>query len=140
MTVRTVLPADYIAYLESEFPAQSDGAVAARAADAEERRVRLAAFPFSVMLQVAYPELDYANRWCWRQFGPAHGECWQSSSVYPACDLPEPHAHVGRWLTHWLAKTDYDFGFNEWYFASEPDRDRFVEFIPHLHWGERYAK
>ena len=101
---------------------------------------RLTMFPFAVMLQVAYPEMDYANRWCWQQFGPAHGECWQHCSEYPVCDLPHPHAHVGQWMTHWYVKTDYDFGFNEWYFIREADRDRFLEFVPHVNWGEKFPK
>lgn len=92
------------------------------------------------MLQVSYPEIDFANRWCWQQFGPAEGECHQAHSEYPACNLPPPHQHQGRWLSHFLVKTEYDFGYNEWYFTNETDRDRFVEFIPHMHWGERYLK
>lgn len=41
-------------------------------------------------------------------------------------------------MTYWLAKTDYDFGFNEWYFKRHADLNRFLEFIPHITWGEAY--
>ena len=140
MTYRTVIQATYDAYLESEYPTASGDNAVARAADREERLERLAVFPHSVLLQVAYPELDYANRWCWQQFGPAHGECNQASSHYPVCNLQHPHTHVGRWVTHWLAKTDYDFGFNEWYFAQQVDQEQFVAFIPQINWGERFPR
>jgi hypothetical protein len=137
MTLRTVRLSDYEAYVDSVSPAD---AVEARAAGAAERRARMVGFPFAVMLQVSYPELDFANRWCWHQFGPAHGECDQAYSEYPACDQPGPHCHLGRWMTYWHEKTDYDFEFNEWYFAREADRDRFLEFVPDLNWGEHYPK
>lgn len=135
VTFRTVTEGNYDDYLEFESPAASDGAVDARAADRQERQLRLAAFPHCVLLQVAYAELDYANQWCWQQFGPAHGECQQASSDYPACSVPNPHAHDGRWLTHWLVKTAYNFGYNEWYFAQETDQERFLEFAPHINFG-----
>ncbi len=37
-----------------------------------------------------------------------------------------------------LAKTAYDFGFNEWCFAEQADRDKFLEFVPSITWGETY--
>jgi len=140
MTFRTVQPSGYDEYLDYDYPAGSAGAAEARSADAEERQARMAAFPFAVMLQVEYAEMDFANRWCWQQFGPADGDCQQAHSEYPACQQPSPHCHSGRWITHWYCKTDYNFGFHEWYFASEADRDRFLEFVPHLNWGEHYPK
>ncbi len=140
MTNRTVQLTDYDAYLKSEYPAASDASADARAAEEEERRVRLTSFPFDVVLQLAFAELDSANRWCWQQLGPAHGECYQSSSEYSACALPHPHSHTGSWTTHWLAKTDYDFGYNEWSFQRQEDRNRFLEFVPDLNWGEHYPK
>lgn len=140
MTHRTVVIATYDDYLASEFPRSSANAVAARTADLQEHQARLFRFPHSVVLQVAYPELDFANRWCWQQWGAAHGECQQVASEYSACQLPAPHAHEGRWSTHWLAKTDYDFGFNVWCFAHIADHHRFLEWIPSIHWGEHYPR
>jgi hypothetical protein len=140
MIPRTVVQANYDSYLEQEYPSGSEAAAAARAADVQERQRRLAEFPHCVLLQLAYPELDFANRWCWQQFGPAHGECHQASSEYPACNLPGPHSHNGRWLSRWLAKTDYDFGFNEWHFEEPADRERFLAFVPQICWGEHYQK
>lgn len=124
----------------TRYPAGSTNIAEVRTADIAERNARMAAFPFSVMLQVAYPEMDFANRWCWHQFGPAHGECQQYQSEYPACRQTGPHIHSGKWATYWHEKTDYNFGFHEWYFASESDRDRFLEFVPELNWGENYPK
>ena len=43
-------------------------------------------------------------------------------------------------MWHWFAKTAYDFGFNEWYFANEDDRARFCDEIPQFNFGENYPK
>jgi hypothetical protein len=93
-----------------------------------------------VMLQVAYPELDFANRWCWQHFGPADGECLQRQSEYPACTLSGDHSHTGKWMWYFLGKTDYDFGYNEWYFESELDQQRFLASVSDINWGEKYPK
>lgn len=126
------------AFLEEVFPDDESGSAEARSTAIEERGDRLAAFPYEVVLQLAYPQMDFAIRWCWQQFGPANGECLQYASEYPACQQGAGHAHEGKWLTHWLAKTAYDFGFNEWCFAEQSDREKFVEFIPSIAWGETY--
>jgi hypothetical protein len=140
MNHRTVLLATYDDYLDTEYPVTAADSAAARTADIQEHQARLKRFPYSVVLQVSFPELDYANRWCWQQFGPAHGECLESYSQYPSCDLQTAHTHDGTWLTHWLAKTDYDFGFSEWCFAQQESRDRFLAFVPLVNWGERFPK
>jgi len=92
------------------------------------------------MLEVAYPELDFINRWCWRHFGPLDGECTQKCSEYRACADETPHHHAGRWTSYWFAKTDYDFGFNEWYFSEKTDRDLLLANLPEMNWGEHYPK
>ena len=138
MTHRTWVRAEFDAYLESEYPLHKEGSAASRVDETQDRNTRLVAFPHSVLLQVSYPEMDFANRWCWQQFGPSNGQCLQSYSEYPACSMNGEHEHKGTWTTHWLAKTDYNFGYNEWYFASQADRDRFIEYLPQVHWGEKF--
>lgn len=59
MSFRSVHLSDYLSYLKIAYP---DGESLDRAQDAEEREIRLARFPHAVMLQVAFPELDFANR------------------------------------------------------------------------------
>jgi hypothetical protein len=83
---------------------------------------------------------DFANRWCWQNFGPCDGECTQRYSEYRVCDRSEPHSHVGKWTSHWFVKTDYDFGYNEWYFAENVDRDRFLANVDKINWGEHFPK
>jgi hypothetical protein len=92
------------------------------------------------MLEAAYPEIDFANGWCWQQFGPMDGECTQRYSEYRVCTEEVRHRHVGKWTTRWITKTDYDFGFIEWYFANETDRDFFLANLPEINWGEHYPK
>ena len=140
MTYRTVEASSYEAYLEEEYPAGAFGSTEGRADEERERQTVVQSFPYAVVLKVAYPELDFSNRWCWKRFGPADGECVEGSSEYRVCEVPGPHSHEGRWRRRWLAKTDYDFGYNEWYFASAEDRAAFLEFVPQINWGEHYPK
>lgn len=138
MSSQTDLLSSFEAFLDEVFPAGESGSSAARELEIEERRIRLVAFPYEVVLQLAYPPMDVATRWCWQQFGPADGECYEYSSDYPACHRGSGHAHEGKWQTHWLAKTGYDFGFNTWCFANQADQERFLEFVPDITWGETY--
>jgi hypothetical protein len=135
MSYKTAVLSSFEDYLDSGGDSSEECAAQSR-----DRDKRLARFPHFVMLQVAFPELDYANRWCWQQFGPSDGECTQRYSEYRVCALAEPHSHVGTWTWHWFVKTDYDFGFNEWYFAEQADRERFLANLAEINWGEHYPK
>ncbi|ANH71034.1 hypothetical protein [Mitsuaria sp. 7] len=127
-------------FLDEVYPEGEVDAQAGRDAETEERQRRLAEFPYSVVLQVRYPEMDFANRWCWEQFGSASGPCYQSYSSYPVCRETGDHGHEGNWRTEWLAKIAYNFGFNEWLFAHQTDRDRFLAFVPDITCGELFPK
>jgi hypothetical protein len=139
MTIRTVELVTYDHYLNNEYGLQEHLA-GARAADHQEHQLRLSQFPYNVVLRLSYPEMDFANRWLWQQFGPPNGECIDSYSEYPTCSEKASHAHDGKWLSHWLAKTDYDFGYNEWCFEFKEDQQRFLEFVPFINFGEKYPK
>ena len=132
MSHRTAILSSFEAYLACGDPVENR-------AEEHERTVRLSRFPHALMLQVSYAELDFANRWCWQHFGPCDGECFQHQSAYRICPLADPHSHTGRWMWHWLAKTDYNFGFNEWYFSEQADRDLFLASVEEISWGEKYA-
>lgn len=123
-------------------------------------------FAYTAVVEGNYPEQDYLTRWAWQQFGPMQcEECCESYSEYPACPLvqateytynytykdidgtmkedsekqykkPEKHGHEGVWTTVWLGKTGYDYGFMEFYFKNEADRDAFLKAEFSL--GERY--
>lgn len=125
-------------------------------------------FPYTAIVEGCYPESDYSARWCWKQFGPMHtDECTESYSEYPGCPLvqateylhhytyknhdgnmkedsekcykqPEKHGHEGNWTIVWLGKTGYDYGFTEYYFLSELDRNDFAEAVSSFGLGERY--
>ena len=138
--IRTVEPSSFEEYLADQFDSATAEIVEVRRTEESERRARLTLFPFAVMLKVSFAEYDFANRWCWEMFGPADGECLQHGSRYSACDRSERHTHVGRWMTHWYVKIEYDFGFCEWCFAEARDGNRFLQFVPEIHWGERFLK
>jgi hypothetical protein len=126
--------------------------------DDDERRQLKAMFPHSVVLEGAYPEHDFATRWCWQNCGECHGECHEMYSEYPGCPLVlatgrierirgrdvmkyekvAAHLHQGSWTKKWLGKTAYDYGFGEFYFASEADLERFISAVPTFSWGENY--
>ena len=80
MKYRTVALSCFEAYLASEYSGE-----AYPHSDFESRNEMLARFPYPVMLQVSFAELDYSNRWCWHQFGSPRGECHDTQSDYPTC-------------------------------------------------------
>lgn len=135
MTYRTVILSDFESYLANEHTGLQEFQ-----SERREREARLENFPHTVLLQLAFAEFDFANRWCWQRFGPAEGLCLQADSEYPACTQAGPHSHDGRWMFEWLGKTDYNFGFNEWYFRESSERDQFLDFVPMICWGEKYPK
>lgn len=126
-------------------------------------------FPFTAVVEGHYPETDNASRWCWRNISPPHGPClYEHYSEYPGCPLVlateyiqegsyldnqgvthtwaqkcykevEPHEHEGSWTSLWLGKTGYDYGFMEFYFKNEADRDAFVRAVPEIDLGEKYS-
>lgn len=135
MTCRTVVLSSFDAYLDSEYPDEGYGP-----ADFQDRNEILARFPYPVMLELSFAELDYANRWCWQQFGSPQGECFNRQSEYPTCNIQTDHCHAGNWAHEWLVKTGYNFGFNEWYFSSIAQSQQFLEFVPFINWGENFPK
>ncbi len=135
----------------------------------EEQRLLLrTVFPFAVVLEGAYPEHDFVERWCWRSFGPPNRlVCYDHTSEYPACPLVlatekvetnshldkdgkkwehsyksyqevEKHSHEGIWTTKWLSKSGYDYGYNEYYFEREQDYKKFTEAIPMFQMSSNY--
>lgn len=133
MSHRTVILSSFEAYLAEDCVPEFRGE------EERERASRLSRFPYPVTLQVSFPELDFANRWCWQHFGPSDGNCLQRHSYYPACSVPEPHSHTGKWMWYFFGKTDYDFGFCEWYFAEQFDRSSFLASVGEINWGEKFA-
>jgi hypothetical protein len=122
-----------------EYLASENYSPEVRAQEERDRKVRQSQFPYAVTLQLSFAEFDFANRWCWQHFGPGKGECLQYQSEYPACNIAQLHSHTGKWMWHWLAKTDYAFGFCEWCFSAQSDRDSFLASIGEISWGEKYA-
>jgi len=133
----------------------------------QQRMELLLPFPYSAVLEGYYPEHDYAVRWCWQNFGPPRGICTDWHSEYPACPLvlateyvetgtlrnedgtdtpkkrvrykdPGEHKHEGVWSSLWLGKTDYDYGFREYAFAREEDREQFLSAFRTFTFGEKY--
>lgn len=135
MSYRTVEASSIEEYLASD-----DDSPEYRADQEVDRGKRLSRFPHGVMLKVSFAEIDFANRWCWQNFGPCDGECLQQYSEYRVCDRNEPHSHLGKWSSYFYVKTEYNFGFNEWYFAEIADRDRFIANVNNIDWGENYPK
>jgi hypothetical protein len=140
MTHRTEKLSSYNEYLDEVYPLGAHGSAEDRVLDEREREPFTRRFPYTVVLKVSYPELDVSNRWCWKQFGPADGDCLDTQSEFRSCEQLLSHSHVGGWCWRWLAKTDYDFGYNEWYFESAEHRAAFLRFVPEITCGEKYAR
>lgn len=125
-------------------------------------------FPFTVIIEGYYPTNDFACRWTWQQFGPMDcKECGEYGSEYPGCPKvlaiekhiirksytdkdgklheydyhtrdPGTHGHEGTWTIVWLGKTGYEYGFSEYYFKDEANRDAFITAVPSFELGELY--
>jgi hypothetical protein len=128
---------------------------------AQEDEITDRQFPHVVVVECDFPEWDLAIRWCWRKFGPRHGECWGKVD-YTACPLVlmtehvvktvvqgktyevkryssvDVHHHVGTWTTRWFTKTDYDHGYGAFCFSNEADKAQFVQYVPLVDWGENF--
>lgn len=134
----------------------------------DHRKEAFSKFPYTAVVEGIYPEHDFSHRWCWQKFGsPEYKQCHEYGSEYPACSLVlateyietgsykdkdgvehtwkekrykevEKHSHTGTWTTVWLGKTGYDYGFSEYYFLNEADRDAFVKEVPNFGYGENY--
>ena len=133
----------HVTFKESSFDdylAHGGDSPEAQAEETEDREAWIKNFPFYKMLELAYPELDNALRWCWNNFGEMDGECIQKDSTYRMCNDQSKHRHKGKWTSHWFVKIDYDFGFNEFYFSNEADLNLFLANLPNLNWGEHYPK
>lgn len=137
MTYRTLVPSTIGKYLSYQGDCPSPEGLDEEMQSRDQRMLR---FPHPIMVELSFAELDFVNRWCWQQFGPADGECQQKYSEYRACHTEEPHRHTGKWTMHWFEKTDYDFGFAEWYFSEKADYELFLANLPHFNWGENYPK
>jgi hypothetical protein len=135
MTYRTLATSTFDRYLTSGVDSPEE-----QAKEKHDRDERMLRFPHAIMLELSYPEMDFVNRWCWQNFGPADGECHQKQSEYRVCHEERPHCHMGKWKTHWLVKTDYNFGFAEWYFSEKAEQELFSANLPHFNWGENYPK
>ena len=131
MSYRTVILSSVEEYL-----AGKDFTAEARA----ERNGWLLRFPHSVMLQVSFAELDFANRWCWQRFGPSNGECLEYQPDYRVCELKERHSHRGKWRWHFYEKTICNFGFCQWFFAERADYESFRTNVDEINWGKKYPK
>lgn len=142
---------------------RAKGSVDCRFRDEAVREERKKRFPYSVIVECNYPEMDFAIRWTWNWLGPRDGRCHESGSEYPACELVKAtetvksgtdqegnpwsykeyanvpdHAHSGVWSALWLGKTGYDYGYMEFYFSSEADLQKFVDEVPKFTLGENY--
>ena len=96
-------------------------------------------WPYSLVVKLFYPQLDFAERQYRHTFGGCFGECLQRQSEYPSCFEPLPHCHNGRWRARWLAKTGYDFGYCEWLFAEEEACRCLAACVPEIGFGEHYG-
>ncbi len=97
-----------------------------------ERNNILLDFPHSIILKLFYHQMDFADWLLWQILGARNGDCNQRESEVPACRIQGKHNHSGIWTSFWLAKTDYDYGFNEWLFKTNEDSHILIEILPLL--------
>ncbi len=96
----------------------------------KERNNILLDFSHSIILKLSYHQLDFANWLLWQILGEVYGYCGYSN--FPMCKIKGEHKHNGIWAIYWLAKTNYDYGFNEWFFKQKEDSDVLIKIKPLL--------
>jgi hypothetical protein len=53
---------------------------------------------------------------------------------------PGDHEHEGEWSFLWIGKTGYDYGYGEYCFENERDRDSFLAAFSTFTWSEDWDK
>lgn len=106
----------------------------------DKRQLLLSSFPYSTVIEGVYEEHDGLSRFCWNEFGPK--DCAKCPGPYYGCnyyplnkedeDEFPPHSHSGNWTSLWLGKFGYDFGYEEYFFRFEVNRDCFLAAVPNL--------
>jgi len=86
------------------------------------RESRRCDFPHTLMALLGYDLMDMAKQWCQDQWGPG-GDTYEDRPYQPQ----ENQAFL--WLTCWMMKTEYDYGFCEWYFREPSHLEQFVAHI-----------
>jgi len=95
------------------------------------RRQFLASLPNSVIVEGEYSELDMAVNWCLTNIGqPDITSTWKCVAQGAGESQEIAGLQNGQWANQWFYKTDYDYGFMEFYFRSPADPARFVEAVP----------
>jgi hypothetical protein len=89
-------------------------------------------FPYTSTIKWGYSDMDVGHCWCWQTFGPKHGKCEEDCGgerLFLNCPfsglVKAYHSHVGVWTSVWFGKTDYDFGYEQFFFKHKVDRDMF---------------
>lgn len=72
-----------------------------------KRQKILKSFPYSYIIEGAYPEYETASKWCLKEF----------------------EAKEAKWTDLWYGKTGYDYGFWEFFFKDKQDAESFKKAI-----------
>lgn len=83
-----------------------------------KRQSELKVFPYSVIVEGDYSEVEMAQDWCSQNIGEK-GKVWS--------DI-------------WYGKIDYDYGFQEFFFETEENREKFANSVPTFYSESDLAK
>ena len=135
MTLKTLKISSIDSYLACE-----DDSPEARDFANREREDRLHQFPYAVMLEWPFRNSTPRIAGVGNALAQWMARARKGIPEYKACSDETEHRHIGKWTSHWFVKTDYDFGYNEFYFVEQADRDLFLAHLSDIHWGEHYPK
>ena len=77
-----------------------------------EREELIVRYPYSVVVEGAFLEYNSLKHWTDEQFGPENSPVWTSL---------------------WYGKTDYDYGYREYFFSRQADLQLLIQHIPLVH-------
>lgn len=82
-------------------------------------------FPYTTTVKWDWDTREMEVVWCAQVFGPREGECDEPRCCPLSKKRLRVHSHRGLWKSIWLGKTDYDFGYEMFFFKNKATRDVF---------------
>ncbi len=107
-------------------------------------------FPHTTLVSWIYQDMDVAEDWCCETFGPPliidhiqEDLLRETAEIFGSpiniehikyetsitCREKRSTNASGKWATLWLGKTDYDFGYQQFFFKDPADKEAFENFL-----------
>ena len=98
-----------------------------------ERKNSFLMFPYSVIIEGSFSDIDIAEAWCLKQVGKVDITSDMFFLKNYAGKLEEiKRTKNGLWKIYFYGKTSYDYGFCEFFFREKIDLEKFQKAVPNF--------